>query len=424
MTKLSTTKNKLPVSMEDISAAAARLRGIIKTTPLELSERLSKQYHCHVYLKREDLQAVRSYKIRGAYNFISSLGAKQKKQGVVCASAGNHAQGVAFACAREKTRGIIFMPRTTPKQKIQRVQHFGNGWVELKILGDTFDESSRFARELALRTDKVFVHPFDDALVIAGQGTVAAEILKQSNGLIDYIIAPVGGGGLISGMAVCAKAMSPHTKIIGVEPKGAACMLYSLKMGKACELKNIDKFVDGAAVKKPGELNFKITQKLGMQMLTAEENQVCFEMLKLYQQDGIIAEPAGALSVAALDEMKRQIKGKTVVCVISGGNNDISRYSEIMERALIYQGLKHYFLVEFAQRPGTLRRYLDEALGPGDDIVFFEYIKKNNRETGPAFIGIELNRKEDLKPLLMRMDKIGMTYQLIHADSPIYKLFF
>lgn len=419
MNKLSISQ--LSVSVADIKQAYKNVKNIVSHTPLQFCERLSEKYHSKVFLKREDLQKVRSYKIRGAYNFICQLNAKDRKKGVVCASAGNHAQGVALACKLLKIKGIIFMPKPTPKQKIERVKAFGNHFVQIIISGDTFDEANAQAKEHAGKNGSVFVHPFDDPKVIAGQGTVAIEILKQAKQKIDYLILPIGGGGLASGTGVWFKTYSPKTKIIGVEPEGAACMKEAFLHKKSTALKHVDKFVDGAAVKLAGENTFQICSKVLDKLVTVSENHICTNMIELYQSEGVLAEPAGALSVSALDILNKSIKNKTVVCVISGGNNDISRYSEVLERSLIDRGIKHYFIVEFPQRPGALRSFLDEALGPNDDITLFEYVKKNNRESGPALIGIELGKKEDLNPLMEKMKKLGMSFEHLKTDSPQFK---
>ncbi len=410
-----------PVTAETIEEAYERLQSVVTRTPLQYNPRLSEQYGAEIYFKREDLQIVRSYKLRGAYNLMSSLDAGERKRGVVCASAGNHAQGVAYTCQRLQIAGHIYMPQNTPRQKIQRVHSLGGQWVDIELVGDTFDATYQLAAEYAQAAQKVFVHPFDDLRIIAGQGTVGVEIARQLAGGPDFLVAPIGGGGLISGLAVYAERYFPHTTLIGVEPSRAACMLAALNAGHPVTLPQIDTFIDGAAVKTAGANNFRICQRLLKEILPVGEGRVCTEMIALYQSEGIIAEPAGALSVAALDLLGERLRGKRVVCVLSGGNNDISRYPEIIERSLIDRGLKHYFLVEFSQRPGALRRYLDEALGANDDITLFEYIKKSNREFGPALVGIELTRKEDLPPLLMRMDGIGLRYEVINSDSALFR---
>ena len=404
-----------------VDEAREALRGVVKETPLQFNRGLSKKFGAKIYLKREDLQVVRSYKLRGAYNRMRLLSAAEKKRGIVCASAGNHAQGVAFSCAELKVNGPIFMPRNTPRQKIERVRALGGSYATIELSGDTFDEAYTQACAMAQKEKMTFVHPFNDPVVIAGQGTVGAEILEQHTEHTDYVLVPIGGGGMCSGLGSYIKAKSPKTEIIGVEPAGAPAMDAALKAGKVVTLEKLDTFVDGAAVRTVGDLTYRLCKKDLSKLLLVPEGKVCETMIQLYQRDGIVAEPAGALSVAALDELGPKLKGKTVVCILSGGNNDISRYPEIIERSLVYQGLKHYFMVNFSQRPGALKSYLNEALGPGDDITLFEYTKKNNRENGPALIGIELTKKEDLKPLLARMDKLGMSYELLATDSPIFR---
>ncbi len=404
-----------------VDEAREQLRGVVKETPLQFNQALSDTYKARVYLKREDLQVVRSYKLRGAYNRMRVLTPAEKKRGVVCASAGNHAQGVAFSCAALKVRGTIFMPRNTPRQKVNRVGSLGGAWVKVILTGDSFDEAFHAAQALSEAKRMPFVHPFNDPLVIAGQGTVGAEILDQTKEHVDYLFAPIGGGGFVSGVGSYMKWKSPKTKIIGVEPLGAPAMHDSLKKGELVTLEHIDTFIDGAAVKRVGSLTLAITKKVIEEVVLVPEGRVCTEMISLYQRDGIVAEPAGALAVAALDQYAKKIKGKTVVCVLSGGNNDISRYPEVIERSLVHQGLKHYFIINFSQRPGALRRFLDEALGQSDDITLFEYTKKNNRESGPALVGIELAKKEHLVPLMRRMKKIGMSFELLPHDSPVFR---
>lgn len=412
-------KNILTLGL--IEEAYNRLKDVVTETPLELNKRLSLKYKAEVYLKREDLQLVRSYKLRGAYNRISLLTTEEKSKGVVCASAGNHAQGVAFSCTSLKVRGHIYMPKNTPKQKVERVRVLGGKWVTIELIGDTFDESFLHAKKFCDKNKKIFVHPFDDLFVIAGQGTAGLEILNQLESAPDYVIVPVGGGGLLAGLSTAIKSKYPQVKIVGVEPSGAPSMSQALEKGEVITLEKLDKFVDGAAVKTVGKLTFDIAQKNIDQMLLVQEGKVCEEMISLYQNDGVVTEPAGALSVASLDQVAQDIKGKKVVCVISGGNNDISRYPEIIERSLVYKGLKHYFLIEFSQRPGALKEFLSKALGPNDDIVLFEYVKKNNRETGPALIGIELTQKEDLGKLLKRMDSLNLSYELLEKDSQVFR---
>lgn len=411
---------KTLVSVQTIDEASVRLNGVAKNTPLQVCKRLSSLFDANIYLKREDLQEVRSYKIRGAYNLIKSLTEKEKKRGVVCASAGNHAQGVALSCASLKIKGVIFMPVTTPLQKINRVKHFGDGWVEIKLVGANFDETSTAAKEYCHQKKAVFVPPFDDERIISGQGTVGKEIYDTLGEDIDYIFCPIGGGGLISGVGTYLKSKVKKMKLVGVEPKGAPSMYESIKKGKVVTLESVNPFVDGAAVRTVGSKTFEIASKLIDEMVIVDEGKVCTTMIDLYQNEGIVAEPAGALSISALDQLKDKIKGKNVVCILSGGNNDILRYPEIMERSLVYRGLKHYFLIEFAQKPGQLKKLVNNALGPTDDIVRFEYIKKNSKETGPALVGIELSQKEDFKHLVKKMDNLGIKYTLLKSDDPLY----
>jgi len=404
-----------------IEKAAKRLVGVAEKTPLQFNNRLSKKYGAKIYLKREDLQEVRSFKIRGAYNKMTSLSNGEKKKGVVCASAGNHAQGVAWSCNALKVHGTIFMPTVTPNQKIDKVQHFGNGYVDIKLVGATFDDASAASQEFAKKTGAVYVHPFNDPLTIAGQGTVGKEIVKKLGKNIDYVLSCIGGGGLISGVATYIKNQIPQSRIIGVEPSGAAGMQESLKKNQVVTLETIDTFVDGAAVRTVGDLTFQIVKKYVDNVIVVPEGKVCTAMIELYQNEGIVTEPAGALSVSALDHIAEKMKGKTVVCIISGGNNDILRYPEIMEKSLVYQGRKHYFLIEFAQKPGQLKRMLDNALGPNDDIVRFEYMKKTNKEKAPALVGLEPRDKKDLKPLLARMDEIELKYTKLSEKDMLYE---
>lgn len=410
------------IAPQAIDEAALRVSAIINETPLQYSKRLSLKYGAEIYIKREDLQEVRSFKIRGAYNKISSLTAEEKKRGVVCASAGNHAQGVAKSCADLQIKGAIFMPQITPNQKIEKVKQFGGEYVSVHLVGTTFDDA--YAASVAYGEERkaVYVHPFDDPVVIAGQGTVAKEIYEDLGGKVDVVVSAVGGGGLISGVASYLKDKNPFISVIGCEPLGAPSMQTSLKKGEVTKLEKIDSFVDGAAVMKVGGLTYTICKKLLDDIVVIPEGKVCTTMIELYQNDGIIAEPAGALSIASLDDLAPTIKGKTVVCILSGGNNDILRYPDIMERSLVYQGLKHYFIIQFAQKPGQLRMLLNEALGPTDDIVLFEYMKKTNREKGPALVGIELSKKSDLKVLLEKMDAIHLRYKKIESEDIMYNL--
>ena len=415
------TKLQTTVSLIMVEEAEKRLTGVVQRTPLQLSKRLSERYGATIYLKREDLQEVRSFKIRGAYNKISSLTDAEKKRGVVCASAGNHAQGVAYGCAALGIKGVIFMPAVTPNQKIEKVKQFGKNFVEVKLTGNTFDEASQEAQKYCSEQNAVFVHPFNDPLTIAGQGTIGVEIDQKLDGKLDYLFAPIGGGGLVSGLTAYFKGKNNPVKIVGCEPSGAATMHTALSNGKVVTLDQIDTFVDGCAVKTVGDKTFNICEQYLDRVVVVPEGKICTTMIELYQNDGIVAEPSGALPISVLDEMSKEIKGKVVVCVLSGGNNDILRYPEIMERSLVYQGRKHYFIIEFAQKPGQLRNFLNKALGPTDDISRFEYIKKTNKEKGPALIGIELKDKKDYEPLLERMKEIELNFKVINSNDMLYQ---
>lgn len=410
------------LSTEKIVKAGQALKSIVSKTPLLRNELLSERYECSVYLKREDLQVVRSFKIRGAYNLIQSIPKEALQNGVVCASAGNHAQGVAYSCRVLRIPGIIYMPATTPRQKISQVQRFGGQFVEIILTGDTFDDSFVAAKSRCEEKNKVFIHPFDDLRVIAGQGTVGIEIMNKMEEEVDYLFCAIGGGGLISGVGTYIKSISPRTKIIGVEPLGACAMKVSLEKNEVVTLPTIDKFVDGAAVKRVGELTFEICKKVVDDIVVVPEGKVCTKILELYNENAIVAEPAGALPVAALDYYREQIKGKNVVCIISGGNNDIERTQEIKEKSLLAEGLKHYFIINFPQRPGALREFVVEVLGPRDDITRFEYTKANNKEKGPTLVGIELNSPDDYEPLIARMDKKGIQYTVINGNPELFDL--
>ena len=404
-----------------IEEAERRLQGIASTTPLQPSLRLSERYDASVLIKREDMQAVRSFKIRGAYNKIASLSAEDRKRPIVCASAGNHAQGVAFACAHLGIGGTVFMPRITPTQKIERVEHFGGEFVEIRLVGDSYDEASAAAEEYCGQKLGIFVHPFDDLDTIAGQGTVGKEIFDATGGELAVVILPVGGGGLASGVASYIKERNPAVVVIGAEPAGSPSMYESLKQGRVVTLDEMHTFVDGAAVRRVGQRTFDLCRRYVDRVVLVPEGRICTTMVELYQNEGIITEPAGALSLAALEDATEEIRDKTVVCVLSGGNNDILRYPEIMERSLVYQGRKHYFIIEFAQKPGQLRQFVDDALGPTDDIVRFEYIKKTNKERGAALVGIELKDKADLEPLLQRMEQIQLNFRPLGSEELLYQ---
>ena len=387
----------------DIRKAVTTLKDVVTVTPLIPNYSYSNKYSSNVLLKREDLQQVRSYKIRGAYNKMSSLTAQQLNNGIVCASAGNHAQGVAFACQKLKIQGTIFMPAPTPNQKIEQVRMFGGSYVTIELIGDTFDDAHKAAKSHCERLSKTFVHPFDDQKIIEGQATVGLEILEQSNEKIDFVFVPVGGGGLAAGLSSIFKIVSPDTKIIGVEPEGAPSMKMALEKNKTVRLENIEKFIDGAAVQQVGELTFNICKENLSDMVTVAEGKVCQTILDLYNRDAIVVEPAGALTLAALDQYAEEISGKNVVCIVSGSNNDITRTAEIKERALLHADLKHYFIIRFPQRAGALKEFVADILGPNDDITHFEYTKKSSRENAPAVVGIELKHPKDLAPLITRM---------------------
>lgn len=404
----------------DIHAAYEVVRTVANKTPLQLHKRLSEEFDCEVYLKREDLQVVRSYKIRGAYNFISHLTEEERLKGIVCASAGNHAQGVAYSCKRLSIQGTVYMPAITPRQKINQVKMFGGSHVDIVLTGDSFDECQQQALLFAASAQRIFVHPFDHPRIVEGQGTVAREIADELPE-IDYLFVPVGGGGLCAGMGIYFQAVSPKTRLIGVEPQGAASMTAALKAGMPVSLDYMQRFVDGAAVKKVGEFTFAVCRDVLSDMVTVPEGSICSVILRLYNEDAIVAEPAGVLSIAALYQYKEKIKGKRVVCVLSGGNNDIDRMQEIKERSLLYEGLKHYFIIRFAQRPGALKEFVNNILGPSDDIVRFEFIQKHNKETGPALVGIEVKTKDDFQALVNRMNRHQLNYTLINQHENLFE---
>ena len=404
----------------DFDSAYRRLKGIVKHTPLEHNARLSARYGCEVYLKREDMQVVRSYKLRGAFNIISQLSAEQLKKGVVCASAGNHAQGVAFSCKKLDIKGVIFMPQITPKQKVKQTEMFGDGNVEIILVGDTFDDCLKEALAYTEANGLTFVPPFDNYEIIAGQGTVGVEILQDLPD-VDAIIIPVGGGGLSAGTGSYLKQHRPGILIAGVEPEGAPSMLKALENNGPVTLSQIDRFVDGASVKRAGEITYPICREVIDDMLLVPEGKVCTTILRLYNEDAIVVEPAGALSVAALDLYKDKLKGKRVVCIVSGGNNDIDRMAEIKERSLLYEGLKHYFIVRFPQRPGALKLFVNDVLGPDDDITRFEFIKKTEKERGPALVGIELKSADDYPSLLQRMEENHFDVIEINRDQTLFE---
>ncbi|WP_059105155.1 threonine ammonia-lyase IlvA [Shouchella shacheensis] len=408
--------------LQDIIRANQQIKDVVTHTPLQKDQFLSERYGCTVLLKREDMQVIRSFKIRGAFYQISSLSKEELESGVVCASAGNHAQGVAYTCQVLKTKGVIFMPSTTPKQKVAQVEFFGRDYVDVVLNGDTFDDSYDEAMEYCEEHGMTFIHPFNQDKVIAGQGTVGLEIMNDIEESPDYVFASVGGGGLISGVGTYIKSISPRTKLIGCEPSGAASMKESIRQGKVVELAEINKFVDGAAVKRVGEKTFEICKELLDDVIPVPEGQICTTILKLYNENALVAEPAGAMPIAALDFYKEQIKGKTVVCIVSGGNNDIGRMEEMRERSLIYEGLQHYFIIQFPQRAGALREFIIDVLGPDDDITRFEYTKKNNKSRGPVLIGIELKNSKDYDGLIERMNQIGFGYEEVNKNENLFSL--
>ncbi len=404
----------------EILEAENKLNGVVQNTPQIENMNLSSHYNATILLKREDLQVVRSYKIRGAYNKMSSLTHAEKKQGIVCASAGNHAQGVAYSCHLLKINVKIFMPKTTPKQKIKQVRLFGKEFIEIILTGDTFDDAFFSAKEICMQENKIFIHPFDDVKIIAGQGTVGLEILANCKEPIDYVFVPIGGGGLSAGLSIVFEKLSPHTKIIGIEPEGAPSMKTSITNGYNTRLETIDKFVDGAAVKQVGNKNFEICKNYLDDIILVPEGKVCSTILQLYNEEAMVVEPAGALSIAALDFYKEKIKGKTVVCIVSGSNNDIERTAEIKERSLLYEGLKHYFMIQFPQRPGALKEFVNNILGEDDDITYFQFKQKNNRESGPVIVGLELKNKLDIVSILEKMTANGFDFHYLNEKEDLY----
>jgi len=403
----------------DFAGAYARLQDVVKKTPLTYNHNLSRKYACDVYLKREDLQIVRSYKLRGAYNMMSLLPPNQLVKGVVCASAGNHAQGFAYSCKKLNVKGVVFMPIITPNQKVSQTKMFGEGSVEVKLIGDTFDDCAVAAKKYTEEHGLTFIPPFDNISIIEGQSTVGIEILEDQQD-IDFIFLPVGGGGLSAGVGAYFKTYAPATKIIGVEPEGAPSMLTAIKAGHPVQLDQIDSFVDGAAVKRVGDVTFDICKRVIDDMHLVPEGKICSTILKLYNEEAIVVEPAGAISVAALDDYADQIKGKKIVCIVSGSNNDIERMQEIKERSLQYEGLKHYFLIRFAQRPGALKEFVNHVLGPTDDITRFEYMRKNNKDSAPALVVIELQAQENYQVLIDNMKRYNINYTAINKNDNVF----
>ena len=414
--------NKYFPRTEDIDKASVVLEEILEPTPFQKNNNLSDIYDAEVYLKREDLQMVRSYKIRGAYNKIRTLAPEILKYGIVCASAGNHAQGVAFSCNKLQIMGSIFMPTTTPKQKIEQVRMFGKEYIDIVLTGDTFDAANDAAIEFAKKSGRTFIPPFDDPKVMEGQGTIGKEILMQCKEKLDYIFVPIGGGGLASGLGSYIKAVSPETKVIGVEPAGAPCMKTAIEKGEVVDLEHIDKFVDGAAVKKAGALTYQVCKEVLDDIIIVPEGAVCTTIIHMYNKSAIVVEPAGALSVAALKFYADKIKGKKVACIVSGSNNDITRMEEIREKSLLYEGLKHYFIVNFPQKSGAILSFIRDIIGPTDDLVHIQYIKKTNKNFGPALIGIEVAAKEDFEALIRRMEANNITFEYINENNKLFEI--
>ena len=409
-------------AVEDIIKASNTLAEILEPTPFRMNEHLSQTYNANVYLKREDLQMVRSYKIRGAYNKIRSIAPENLVNGIVCASAGNHAQGVAFSCNKLKIKGSIYIPTTTPRQKINQVRMFGKEYIEIVLTGDTFDAANKAAIEYARDSNKTFIPPFDDKQIIEGQGTIGYEILQQSKEPLDFVFVPIGGGGLASGVGSYIKRMSPSTKVIGVEPAGAACMKTAIEKGEVIELEHIDKFVDGAAVKKAGMLTYEICKEVLDDIILVPEGAVCTSIIDMYNKNAIVVEPAGALSVAALRFYADQIKGKRVACIVSGSNNDIIRMEEIREKSLLYEGLKHYFIVNFPQKSGVILSFIRDIVGPDADLVHFQYIKKTNKDFGPALVGIEVTDRCVIEDITKRMTEHNLSFEYINENNKLFEI--
>lgn len=420
----------LPITADDVREAARIIDGVVVQTNLEQSDRLSSSMGVPVFLKREDQQRCRSFKVRGAFRRMATLTAAERQAGVVCASAGNHAQGVAYSCQQLQVHGTIFLPSNTPKQKRDRIATIGGDWVEQVIVDGTFDKANAMARQTAQATGRTYVHPYDDALTIAGQGTIGVELLSQMPADTAAVVVPVGGGGLLAGIATILRAERPDIRIIGVEPEGAACMHEALKQGAPITLPSVDPFVDGTAVGRAGDMTFQIISALVDEVVVVPEGAVCTEMLDLYHSDGVIAEPAGALASTAVRQYLSTPEGRAthgvsegaIVCLTSGGNNDLTRYAEVQERSLRHEGLRHYFMVTFPQQPGMLRLFLNDVLGPRDDIVHFEYTKKNMRETGPALVGIDIANREEIDALRRRMEESPLHVEEIPSGSEIFRL--
>ena len=401
-----------------IDDLSSKMRPLVKKTNLEFNERLSKKYNCNLFLKREDQQVVRSFKLRGALSKIITLSDSQRKKGIVCASAGNHAQGIALTTSKYDIPCNIFLPRDTPIQKIDRIKYFSGNKTEIILQGSNFNQCLDTALDFSNYNDKTFIHPYDDLDVIKGQATIASEIYEEINP--DVIIGCIGGGGLMSGISMYSKLLS-NSLLIGVEPDSCPSFNKSLQLNKLVNLPISDNFVDGATVSQMGTLTYDILKENLDESYTVHIGKICETMVDLYKNDGIIVEPAGALSLSILDNLPIDIiKGKNIVCIVSGGNNDLSRYPEVLERMYTYQGLKHYYIVQFVQKPGLLRKFINEILEQEDDIVRFEYIKKTNREFGDVLIGIQVNDKKKINTLNSKLEKSSFTYSILKPDSQIY----
>ena len=401
-------------------AAEAAIRDIFAPTPLQRNDHLSQRFDADIWLKREDLSPVRSYKIRGAFNAMRKVLAQTPGQkSFVCASAGNHAQGVAYVCRHFGVNGVIYMPVTTPQQKIDKTRMFGNGSVEIRLVGDYFDDTLASAQAYCAEAGAHFLAPFDDDDVIEGQASVAVEAIEQLGRAPDMMVLPVGGGGLSSGILSYLKDTAPQTAIRLVEPQGGASLYAAVTEGRRVTLDKVDNFVDGAAVAQIGDRNFHILQGVKRtDILTAPEDRICVTMIEMLNVEGIVLEPAGALSVDVLSDLADQIKGKTVVCVTSGGNFDFERLPEVKERAQRYSGVKKYLILRLPQRPGALKDFLS-ILGPDDDIARFEYLKKSARNFGSVLIGIETRKSENFDRLFAALESQGFAYRDITNDQTL-----
>lgn len=395
-------------------SATQAMREVFQPTPLMRNDHLSERYEADIWLKREDLSPVRSYKLRGAFNAMRKVIPVQRL--FVCASAGNHAQGVAFMCSYFGVKGVIFMPVTTPQQKIQKTMMFGGAQVEVRLVGDYFDKTLAAAQQFCRQESAHFLSPFDDDDVIEGQASVAVEIEKQLGRVPDHIILPVGGGGLSSGIFSYFGSASNYTF---VEPKGAPSLARALQNGAPIDISPINSFVDGAAVAMVGQRNFDRLQQIDPSaVINLAEDRICVTIIEMLNVEGIVLEPAGALSIEALGEVAEQIKGKTVVCIASGGNFDFERLPEVKERAQRYSGVKKYFILRMPQRPGALKEFLN-TLGPDDDICRFEYLKKSARNFGSVLIGIETRSPDSFGIIQSQLDDAGFTYTDITNDETL-----